>query len=843
MIGYSFKRPRLRTPVTIAALIGLVVLGIAATALTRSLRNQDESWRWVVHTREVLEHVQAVLTQVSDAEASQRGFLLTGNEAYAVVFTQARRAVHAELAILKDLTADNVRQQASFPHLSDLVDERMAMLDSVMERRRAGNPPDTGTLEAGRVLKQRIVMQTAVVRNEEQRLLAERQRRSETARQDLIVAVATLSALSVGLIVLLWVISSRDAVRMLAQSARLEATLRGIGDGVIATDLDGKVQLMNPVAEALTGMLERDAAGQALAQILALRDEAGAPIDFATILQGNRLVQLTSRNGREYVIETHAAPIAPPGGKAAGTVFVLRDVTERNARERALAESEANYRYTIELNPQIPWKASPEGAVYGVSERWLTLTGQTQAAVNGDGWGRAVHAEDFPAMSRAWMHAVATGEPFDAEHRVHTADGTPRWMRSRANPRRDDDGAIVAWYGLTEDIHARKESELALTRREAELKARLAQIETIYRAVPIGLGYVDSALRLVELNEALAAVTGRPKEASIGRTPSDVLPAPLGERVAHLFTQVLREQVPVSAVEFSDDIDAESEAHRDWLGSFYPVIDDGRVQGIIVALLDVTPIKAAQRKLVEANELLEQRIEQRTAQIREANEELRAFAHTVAHDLRAPLRNVEGFATALLEDEAERMSEDGRLFAGRIVAAVTRMDRLITDLLAYSRLSRAEMQLDRVDAQRAVDTALRDLETQIADSRARIEVVQPLPAVLANQAILVQVLDNLIANAVKFVAPGVAPRVRISGSNGGATSILRIEDNGIGIAPDHHEHVFGVFERLHGQEQYPGTGIGLAIVRKGIERMGGSVRIMPRQEGGTAFVLTLPSAV
>jgi light-regulated signal transduction histidine kinase (bacteriophytochrome) len=281
---------------------------------------------------------------------------------------------------------------------------------------------------------------------------------------------------------------------------------------------------------------------------------------------------------------------------------------------------------------------------------------------------------------------------------------------------------------------------------------------------------------------------------------------------------------------------------RDWLASYYPVLDGSALQGIVVALLEVTQIKAAQRELIEANQRLEQRVQERTAQIAEANAELRAFAHTVAHDLRAPLRNVEGFATALLEDEGERMSEDGRMFAGRIVAAVVRMDRLITDLLAYSRLSRAELRFERVDLGGVVKTVLRDLEAQVAESGARIDIDYPLPAVWANATILVQVIANLVSNAIKFVDKGVAPHIHIGAAREGMAVRLSIADNGIGIAPEHREHVFGVFERLHGHERYPGTGIGLAIVKKGLERIDGSVRIVGREGGGSIFELSMPAA-
>jgi signal transduction histidine kinase len=254
-----------------------------------------------------------------------------------------------------------------------------------------------------------------------------------------------------------------------------------------------------------------------------------------------------------------------------------------------------------------------------------------------------------------------------------------------------------------------------------------------------------------------------------------------------------------------------------------------------------TQLKEAQRQLREANELLEQRIQERTRQIADANAELQAFAHTVAHDLRAPLRNVEGFASALLEDEVDRMSDEGKVFAARISAAVVRMDRLITDLLAYSRLSRSELQLQRVDLGHVMQAVVRDLESQIRESRAEVVIEEPLPTVKGNEGVLAQIMSNLLSNAIKFVPPGIRPRVHVFGDMAEGMGRIVVEDSGIGIDPVHHQRVFGVFERLHGQEQYPGTGIGLAIVRKGAERMGGSARVENTPDGGARFEVLLPA--
>lgn len=276
--------------------------------------------------------------------------------------------------------------------------------------------------------------------------------------------------------------------------------------------------------------------------------------------------------------------------------------------------------------------------------------------------------------------------------------------------------------------------------------------------------------------------------------------------------------------------------------------------GTAVALVRVTPKALALRSPAEwqrANDALQDEIAEReriegtlretAAELTRANSELEAFSYSVSHDLRAPLRAMHGFSQALLEDYADRLDDRGRSYAQRIAGAADRMDSLIQDILAYSRLATKEIQLERVDLQFLLDRTLAQMASEIAARGAVVTVAGVLPPVVGQPAMLAQVLENLLTNALKFVAPGVAPRIRIWAERGGARTCLWIEDNGIGIAPEHHDRVFRVFERLHGVESYPGTGIGLAIVRRALERMGGEVSLESELGAGSRFCVRLPA--
>lgn len=264
---------------------------------------------------------------------------------------------------------------------------------------------------------------------------------------------------------------------------------------------------------------------------------------------------------------------------------------------------------------------------------------------------------------------------------------------------------------------------------------------------------------------------------------------------------------------------------------------------------------------------LEHRVAERTANLAQSIQSLEGVLYHVAHDLRAPLRGMASFTSILLDEYAAKLDDRGRDYAQRISNAAQRMDRLVQDLLAYGRLTHTAVPITHVSLETEVQAALAHFTEEIEDRGATIEVVRSLPPVKANAAVLNQILSNLFSNALKFMKPEVRPHLRIHAeettsrlesvaakSNGapshdvqapvayGKFVRLWVEDNGIGISPEYHERIFRMFERLHGAGSYPGTGIGLAIVRKGVERMGGRSGVESAAGMGSRFWIELPAA-
>jgi light-regulated signal transduction histidine kinase (bacteriophytochrome) len=203
------------------------------------------------------------------------------------------------------------------------------------------------------------------------------------------------------------------------------------------------------------------------------------------------------------------------------------------------------------------------------------------------------------------------------------------------------------------------------------------------------------------------------------------------------------------------------------------------------------------------------------------------------------LRSMQGFAQIFLEEYNDRLDAVGRDYLQRIVAAARRMDTLTDDLLTYTRLSRVAVELIPVSLEEVVDGALMQLQAEIRAKEAQVTVARPLPQVIGHYVTVVQAVANLLANGLKFVAPGVRPQVHVWAEERDDSVCLRLRDNGIGIAPEYQERIFRIFERLHGPETYPGTGIGLSLVRKGMERIGGQVGVESVPGQGSTFWLEL----
>lgn len=251
---------------------------------------------------------------------------------------------------------------------------------------------------------------------------------------------------------------------------------------------------------------------------------------------------------------------------------------------------------------------------------------------------------------------------------------------------------------------------------------------------------------------------------------------------------------------------------------------------------DLRARQEAERRILHLNQELAERVQALT----DVNQELEAFNYSISHDLRAPLRAMSSFASALLNEEADRLSPQGADYSHRIVSAAKYMDALLRDLLDYSRLTREAMPLAAADLDKSVQDLLTVIDPEIRERGATLSVEKPLGLVLAHEPTVQQILGNLVGNGLKFAATDRPAKIRIYTTETAGMRRLWVEDNGIGIRPDYLHKIFGLFERLPDARNVPGTGVGLAIVRKGAERMGGRVGVESQCGQGSRFWVDLP---
>lgn len=447
------------------------------------------------------------------------------------------------------------------------------------------------------------------------------------------------------------------------------------------------------------------------------------------------------------------------------------------------------------------------------------------------------HLDYYPDEARkklepAYNQAVEKGIPFDLELHVYTAKQRLIWCRAQGQPVFEG-GECVAMRGTFQDIDLQKGVELALQESEERGRRIFEHIGSgiaIYEAKDEGEDFIFK-----DINPAGARIGHKSREEHLGRSVLDVYPGVKELGLFDILRQVWRtgESIYFPISQYKDD------AITLWVENHVSRLPSGEV---MAAFEDVTGRKRAEDALRHLNEELEIRVDERTAALSEANRELQSFVYSVSHDLRAPLRAISGFAEIIARRHKESLNEEGRHYFNNIVEAGYRMSNLMEDLLSYSRLKKDAFLTKSVDLNRIFKSILSDVESGRTGAGAAIVIAEDLPSVLGVSGLLTQTFTNLVENALIYRREGVAHRVEIDGHIESGHVVVSVKDNGLGIAPEYQEKVFDIFQRLHTHDKYPGTGVGLAIVKKAVSLMKGTVEIESEFGRGSVFRVRLPSA-
>jgi PAS domain S-box-containing protein len=417
--------------------------------------------------------------------------------------------------------------------------------------------------------------------------------------------------------------------------------------------------------------------------------------------------------------------------------------------------------------------------------------------------------------------AGETGRFEDEGWRVRK-DGSRFWANAVITRIRDERGSLIGFGKITRDI---------TERRAAELRFRML-VESV---LDYGIFSMDTGGHITSWNVGAERIKGYTAEEISGKHFSVFYTDE--DRRGGLPEHVLRTATEQGHFE-GEGWRLRKNGTRFWASIVVTALRDeeGVLYGFSKVTRDMSDRKALLEELKRHADELEIRIQERE----QSNAELEAFAYSVSHDLRAPLRAIVGFAEALQEDCATGLDQQGREYLEEIIKAAARMNSLVQDLLEYGRISRINLQLMPVNLSDAIHDAVRQLGS---DHGGTIEVqVSPDFWVMAHQQALAQVIFNLLSNAVKFHKKDLSPEVHLCTAAHNGSVRLSVKDNGIGIAPQHCERIWQVFERLHDRETFPGTGIGLAIVKRAITRMGGACGVESEVGKGSTFWIELPAA-
>lgn len=636
---------------------------------------------------------------------------------------------------------------------------------------------------------------------------------------------------------------------------RLRSVMENLSEGLMLFDAGGDLIYQNPASLRIHGFSASEHASigrEKLASTWRAWDANGRPLGFddwpaSRVFRGERFQNQVLRvvrieTGQEFHASYNGSPIHDAEGRLVLGFITIREITGQIRAEAALRRNEHRLRafFDSELMGAIYWTV--DGRITDANDKFLRLLGRDRAELaRGEiNWAELTPPEFRDADLRALQELRETGIDTPYEKEFIRKDGTRVPILIGAAML---DEARHEGVAFIHDITARRQAEQAL--RESE-----RQFRGLAESMPQLVWTADADGRTDYVNQRWCDYTGQSPAEACDYGWAEALHPEDRARAAEAWRASLAGEAPYD-IEYR--LRDRHGVHRWFLSRSAPLRDpDGRVSRWFGTTTDIDDQKCtlealresqrllgqARDELARANADLERKVDDRTARLRDSVAELEHFSYTITHDMRAPLRAMQAFGQILHEDYAACLDAAGRDYLRRIIGAAERMDQLITDSLNYAKAVQVELALEPVDTH-ALIQGIVDSYPQFQPPRTEIEIPPGLPLVLANPAGLTQCVSNLLGNAVKFVAPGKTPRVRVWAERRGAHVRLCFQDNGIGVPPEHRERIFEMFQRLG--KDYEGTGVGLALVRKVATKMRGSVGLESRVGEGSCFWLELPA--
>jgi PAS domain S-box-containing protein len=803
------------------------------------------------HTTQVLRTIDSLFSGLKDAESGARGYVLTGNDAYLEPYRSEIGRMPDRLEELRLLTSDNPIQQERISQLGPVIRNRLTLLAATIELR--SNKGLDATLEtfttgAGRQVMENVRSLIDQMRAEEESLLAQRRERAAAAATGMQVVMLSGG----GLLLLVLLGGSRSIGVNTKNRERAEDALRESEDQfrTLANAMpqlswmahaDGSIFWYNDRWYQYTGATPDEMKGwgwqsvhdpEALPGVMEQWNvslTSGAPFDMIFPLRG--------ADGTFRPFLTRGVPVRDHDGKIVRWFGTNTDISEQQRIEEALRASETRLRALSDNLPEgmvFRFRLDADNKPYFefVSAGIERLTGFPAAEfmARGESFDSFIIPEDRDRLRAAIVASRERLTHFEIEVRhQHRARGRIGWSLLRWIATRNPDGSLT-WDGVELDITNRKQAQQALVISEQRFRK-------LFENAAVAIAIMDLDGRLLRSNAAYLNLHGYAGDELSNKHFGDLMtPEDLQVNLAEM-RRLKAGEIPFFRNETQY---IRGDGGRVWVEKFVSLLpgERGDASEVIALVTDVTERKRAEAQVKQLNAELENRVRRRTAQLEAANKELEAFAYSVSHDLRAPLRGIDGWSLALMEDYGGRLDATAHKYLERVRSETQRMGLLIDDLLQLSRVTRSEM-----------NTAVVDLSSTAAAIAARLRHLAPgrqIEFVIENGVkaagdgrLLEIALENLLSNAVKFTGPVEHARVEFGSTTSGGDHVYYVRDNGVGFDMAYSKTLFGAFQRLHKAAEFPGTGVGLATVQRIIHRHGGRVWAESAPNKGASFYFTI----
>ncbi|MCF8128331.1 MAG: PAS domain-containing protein [Deltaproteobacteria bacterium] len=520
---------------------------------------------------------------------------------------------------------------------------------------------------------------------------------------------------------------------------------------------------------------------------------------------------------------------------------LIGEIVEKTQIQRELQESKSLLSNVIEQSPFAIWISDAEGTLQLANpalKKFLNLTDEQLVGKYNVLQDPVVERQGLMPLIRT-VYEEGTSISFTADWdgndiRALDLKGSKSVIIEATmfpifNPEGELTNVVLNWIDITE----RQGAQNALLENEARFRSLFENMYdgvAIYRAENDGDDFV-----FMDLNKSGQTLSKVEKSRIVGKKITEVFPGVTEMGLFDVMQRVYRtgktEKLPITL-------------YKD--GRIFEWVDNTVFRlpsnEIVAVYRDESERHIAENEIRRLNKVLEQRVIERTEQLKETNEELEDFVYSVSHDLRAPLRSISGFAEIIDRRHKTSLNDEGRHYFENIIKASGQMGELIDDLLKFSRLGRKSIKVEAVALSDVFEAVMETLGDEIEKTKARIDIPKDLPVVQSDQRLMSNVIMNLLDNAIKYRKPDGSPVVEVGYEIAGRALRLSIRDNGIGIEPEYQEKIFKMFQRLHSQTDYPGTGIGLAAVKKALQMMDGEIRVESASGKGSVFEIRLLTA-